>query len=62
MAIVTDCGPPLLSAATAYGPPGTARIAAPPSVLTDTDSGALANVTVALPPPVVMVAVAVVTS
>ena len=62
MAIATDCAPPPLSAATAYGPPGTARSAGPPSVLTDTDSGAAAKLTVAGPPPVVKVAVAEVTS
>ena len=62
MAIATDCAPPPLSAATAYGPPGTARTAGPPSVLTDTDSGAAAKLTVAGPPPVVTVAVVEVTS
>src|SRR5205814_1208325 len=51
-----------LSTVTAYGPPGTARTAEPPSVLSFTDFGAAEKTTVASPPPVVTVAVDAATS
>src|SRR5215831_6709135 len=47
--ISTCCGPPSLSAVSAYGPPGTDRIAGPPSLRTG--SGPSARVACTGPPP-----------
>ena len=57
----TDCGPPSLSAITAYSPLGTVSIAGPPSVLSVTVSGAAEKPIRAEPPPVLAVAVAALT-
>jgi hypothetical protein len=54
--IPTCCGPPSLSAVTAYGPPGTVTVVSPPSVLTISMPTGAANPILASPPPVVIVA------
>src|SRR5215472_2740910 len=58
VAMLTSWGPPSLLAVSAYGPPGTASLAAPPPVLTSRVSGAAANTIRASPPPVIAVAAA----
>src|SRR6516165_1628271 len=55
------CGPPPLSAVSAYWPSGRARVAAPLPVLTSTASGAATNEIRAPPPSVITVAVAAAT-